>query len=193
MVHWLLKRTLNLEIDKAYAELKASLVQKGCKIISETPPNTSLLSKARFGECRPPQPKKPWTSFLHPRILEPKSPVSSRLSSDWKNITIVGCALAAVLVGLCLWMALDLTAFMTRAKHFLELASLRQRQRRCFSCSKLRQPDESSCGFPLSHHSFGSGSRRLRLQEESTGSCRKPSTPSQTRKQPLRHKSSKRF
>ncbi len=30
--------------------------------------------------------------------------------SDWKNITIVGCGFAAVLVGLCIWMATDLSA-----------------------------------------------------------------------------------
>lgn len=33
----------------------------------------------------------------------------SVLSSDWKNITLVGCVLAAVLAVVCVWMASDLT------------------------------------------------------------------------------------
>ncbi len=31
------------------------------------------------------------------------------MASDWKNITLIGCGLAFVLVGLCVWMATDLT------------------------------------------------------------------------------------
>ena len=41
---------------------------------------------------------------------------SSSLSSDWKNVTLIGCVLAAVLVGLCLWMAFDLNAFLITRK-----------------------------------------------------------------------------
>jgi hypothetical protein len=36
----------------------------------------------------------------------------SKLSSDWKNLTIIGCVFAFVLVGICVWMAADLSAFM---------------------------------------------------------------------------------
>ena len=44
---------------------------------------------------------------------------SSKLASDWKNITLIGCVLAFVLVGLCVWMATDLSAFMvTREPSF---------------------------------------------------------------------------
>ena len=37
---------------------------------------------------------------------------SSKLASDWKNITIIGCVLAFVLAAVCVWMAMDLSAFM---------------------------------------------------------------------------------
>lgn len=44
---------------------------------------------------------------------------SSKLASSWKNITIIGCAFAFVLVGVCVWMATDLTTFMvTREPSF---------------------------------------------------------------------------
>ncbi len=41
---------------------------------------------------------------------------TSKLSSDWKNIALIGCALAAVLVAVCGWMALDLNDFMVSGK-----------------------------------------------------------------------------
>jgi hypothetical protein len=37
----------------------------------------------------------------------------SKLASGWKNITLIGCVLAAVLLGLCVWMAVDLSVFMS--------------------------------------------------------------------------------
>ena len=116
MVRWLLRRTLNIEIEKAYADVKASLVSKGCKIVSEDEPKHLQLSKGRFGECYPKQPKKPWTSLLSLSTRHTQVTASSRISSDWKNITIIGCALSAVLAGLCLWISLDLTAFLGSGK-----------------------------------------------------------------------------
>jgi len=37
---------------------------------------------------------------------------SSSLASDWKNLTIIGSALAVVVASLCWWIATDLDAFM---------------------------------------------------------------------------------
>ena len=116
MVHWLLKRTFNLEIDKAYADLKASLVQKGCKIVSEKPPKHLVVRQGSLWGMSPTSAKKTVDMSFTPADSGTQVTFSSRLSSDWKNMTIIGCALAAVLVGLCLWMALDLTAFMNTGK-----------------------------------------------------------------------------
>lgn len=38
------------------------------------------------------------------------------MSADWRNITLFGSVLSAVLVGLCVWMALDLTSFLSTQK-----------------------------------------------------------------------------
>ena len=40
----------------------------------------------------------------------------SSISSDWKNITLIGSVFAAVLVGVCLWIGLDLNSFMVNAR-----------------------------------------------------------------------------
>lgn len=116
MVHWLLKRTFSAEIDKAYADLKASLAEKGCKIISEDPPKRIVVKQGSLWGISPTTAKK--IVDVNFKVVDSGTQVtcSSRLSADWKNLTIVGCALAFVLVGLCLWMALDLTAFMVTGK-----------------------------------------------------------------------------
>lgn len=44
---------------------------------------------------------------------------SSKLASDWKNITLIGCVFAFVLVVFCVWMATDLSALVaTRVPSF---------------------------------------------------------------------------
>ena len=116
VVHWLLKQTFSLEIDKAYADLKASLAEKGCKIISEDPPKHILVKQGSLWGISPKTAKKTVDATFKTVDSVTQVTCSSRLSSDWKNLTIVGCALAAVLVGLCLWMAHDLSVFMVTGK-----------------------------------------------------------------------------
>ncbi len=41
-------------------------------------------------------------------MMEQRCVVLRRLAPDWKNITLIGCAFALILVGLCVWMATDL-------------------------------------------------------------------------------------
>ena len=112
----LLKRTVSLGIDKAYADLKAVLLEKGCKIISEEPPKQILVKQGSLWGMSPRTAKKTIAVNFAPVDSGTQVTCSSRLSSDWKNLTIVGCALAAVLVGLCLWITFDLNAFMVTQK-----------------------------------------------------------------------------
>ncbi len=116
MVPWVLKRTISLGIDKAYADVKTALLEKGCKIISEEPPKQMLVKQGSLWGMSPRTAKK--TIAINFASVESGTQLtcSSRLSSDWKNLTLVGCALAAVLVGLCLWITFDLNAFMVTQK-----------------------------------------------------------------------------
>jgi len=116
MVRWLFKRTYSLEIDKAYAELKASFAEKGCKIISEDPPKHIVVKQGSLWGMSPTTAKKTVDATFKSVDSGTQVTCSSRLSPDWKNLTIVGCALSVVLVGLCLWMALDLSMFMATDK-----------------------------------------------------------------------------
>ena len=110
------ERTVNLEIDKAYADLKAVLFEKGCKIIYEEPPERILVKQGSIWGMSPTTAKKTVKFNLISVDAGTQVTCSSRLSSDWKNISIIGCVLAAVLIGVCLWMAFDLGAFMVSRK-----------------------------------------------------------------------------
>ena len=112
----MLEQTVNLEIDKTYADLKAALLAKGCKIISEEQPKQILVKQGSLWGMSPKTAKKIVEINFAPVDSGTKVICSSRMSSDWKNITFIGCALAAVLVGLCLWMTVDLTSFMATLK-----------------------------------------------------------------------------
>ena len=116
MVPWLLEQTVSLEIDQTYANLKAALFNKGCKIISEESPKRILVKQGSLWGMSPKTAKKTIEVNLASVDSGTQVTCSSRMSSDWKNITLVGCVFAAVLVGLCLWMTFDLSAFMVTQK-----------------------------------------------------------------------------
>ena len=112
----LLERSVSLEIEKAYPDLKAILVGKDCRIISEKPPKLILAKQGSLWGLSPRSAKKTIDVTLLQVNSGTKVTCTSRLGSDWKNITVVGCVLAAVLVGLCLWITFDLNAFMVTGK-----------------------------------------------------------------------------
>jgi hypothetical protein len=116
-VSCLLERPLNLEIEKAYNAIKAVFTKKDCKIISEQLPNKILFKQGSLWGISPISAKKKIQVNLESFNSTTKVTCTSRLGSDWKNITLVGCVLAAVLVGLCLWMAFDLNTFVSTNKN----------------------------------------------------------------------------
>ncbi|MGO8806950.1 MAG: hypothetical protein ACLQO7_10190 [Candidatus Bathyarchaeia archaeon] len=112
----MLERTFKLELKEAYEGVKALLMRKGCKIVSEDSPKHLAVKQGSLWGMLPTTAKKTVDLSFVANESGTKVSCSSRLSPDWKNITIVGCVLAAVLVGLCLWMASDLTTFVNTGK-----------------------------------------------------------------------------
>ncbi len=113
----MLERTVSLEIDNAYTAIKSSFTNKGCKIISEQHPNKILFKQGSLWGISPSSAKKKIQVNLELSNSNTKITYSSILSSDWKNITLIGCVLAAVLVGICLWMGFDLSTFIVTHRH----------------------------------------------------------------------------
>jgi len=115
----MLERTINLKIDETYQKLKAAFEDKRCKIIFEEPPNQIRFRQGSLWGIAPQTAKKIITATFEPVESGTRVKFSSKLASDWKKVTLIGCVLAAALVGLCVWMAIDLTAFMaTRVPSF---------------------------------------------------------------------------
>ena len=108
----MLSRNLNLKNEQTFLKLKSALSEKGAKIISEQPPNQILVKHGSLWGVTPITAKKNVEIKFEPADSGTKISVTTKLSSDWKNITIIGCAFAVMLVGVCVWMAFDLSSFM---------------------------------------------------------------------------------
>jgi len=105
-------RTINLKIEEAYQKLKSILNEQNCKIISETPQKQIIVRQGSLWGISPKTAKKTINITLESENEKTTLHYFSKLSSDWKNITIIGCILAFTLAAVCIWMALDLSAFM---------------------------------------------------------------------------------
>jgi hypothetical protein len=109
----LVERTVGLEIDKAYAELKAFLLEKDCRIVAEEASTFISVRQGSLWGISQLTAKK----IVNYRLVAVDSgtrvTVSSALASDWKNLTIIGSALAVLLASLCWWIGMDLDALVT--------------------------------------------------------------------------------
>jgi hypothetical protein len=108
----MLEKTVNLAIDDAYLQLKAALLGKGCKVISEKSPESIVVKQGSLWGISPKTAKKTLTCNLKPTGSGAQITCLSKLSADWINLTLIGTALSIVIVGLCVWISLDLDAFL---------------------------------------------------------------------------------
>ncbi len=103
------KRTVNLKIEEVYPKLRAALIAKDYKVIFEETPNQICFKQGSLWGISPKTAKKKIDVNLETVSEGTIVSCASTLSSDWKNITLIGCGLAAILIGLCAWMATDLS------------------------------------------------------------------------------------
>jgi hypothetical protein len=109
----LLERTVNFKIEDIYPKLKAALVAKDWKVVLEESPRHICFKQGSLWGMTPQSAKK--TINVNLTSVEDGTQVkcSSKLASDWKNITLIGCVFAFVLVVFCVWLATDLSALVT--------------------------------------------------------------------------------
>jgi hypothetical protein len=113
MWRFLPERNVDLKIGDAYAKLKEVLLKQGCKVVAEEPSTAISIVQGSLWGMTPRTAKKRVSYRLFPQNSGTRITASSSLTSDWKNLTIVGSALAVVLAAVCGWIALDLEAFMS--------------------------------------------------------------------------------
>jgi hypothetical protein len=106
------ERTVDLQIEQAFADLKAFLLKKGCKILVEEPPTYISVRQGSLWGISPRTAKKAVKYRLSPVNHGTRIAYSSSLSADWKNLTVIGSAFAVFVASLCWWIAMDLEAFM---------------------------------------------------------------------------------
>ena len=104
----MVERTVSVEVEKAYAGLKSSLLEKKCKITAEEPPTLISVRQGSLWGISPATAKKNVNYQLAAADSGTRITCSSSLASDWKNLTIIGCVLSVAVIALCLWMAADL-------------------------------------------------------------------------------------
>jgi hypothetical protein len=97
----LLERTVGLEIEKAHAELKALLLNRGCRITTEEPPLLISVKQGSLWDISPRTAKKMVTYRLAPVDSGTRITCSSSLASDWKKLTVIGTALALLDAAVC--------------------------------------------------------------------------------------------
>lgn len=105
--------TVNAGIEEAYAKAKEALVKQGCTVLSEEQPKQIVVRQGSLWGISPRTAKKTVTATFEGSGDKTVITYNSKLASDWKNVTIIGCVLAAALVALCVWMATELSEFMT--------------------------------------------------------------------------------
>jgi hypothetical protein len=101
-----------LTLEDSYVKVKAALTQKGAVISSEDAPNSLVTRQGSLWGISPKTAKKTIHLTLKPQDNQTTITYNSKLASDWKNVTIIGCILSAILAVFCIWVAQDLSQFM---------------------------------------------------------------------------------
>ena len=104
---------MNLEIREAYENLKAALLQEGGKIVAMEPRTSISVKQGSLWGVSPRTAKKVVSYRFSSEASGTRIVVSSSLSKEWKNLTIIGCALSVVIASLCWWISVDLEGFIT--------------------------------------------------------------------------------
>ena len=112
----LFERTIALEVERAYASLKALLLSKGCRLIADEAPNHLSVSQGSIWGVSPKTAKKVISYRFSSLDSATRLTVSSKLASDWKNITLIGSAFSLIMAFLCWWIASDMDLLMTTQK-----------------------------------------------------------------------------
>ena len=106
----LLERSVDLDIQKAYSELRTILLEKGCKIVSEKTPTYISIEQGSLRGVLPKSAKKVVSYRISPCPKETQILGYSSVSSDWARLTLWGNILAGIVALIFWWIAADITA-----------------------------------------------------------------------------------
>ena len=108
--------TTSQPIEQAYIRLKKILLDSNCKLIAEKPPNYICVTQGSLRGILPMSAKKVVSFYLSSEGSGTKIASSSQISADWKNLTLYGSVLAAVLIGFFMWITIDMNSYIETAR-----------------------------------------------------------------------------
>ncbi len=107
-----------LDIESTYNKLKGILLKNKCKVLIEHPPTHILAKQGSLNGITPMNAKKKINYQLAPIKTNTKDitkiTVITTITSDWKNLTLYGNILAAVIAAIFLWIASDINNYIVR-------------------------------------------------------------------------------
>ncbi len=106
------EQIINMEKDKAFLKIKEELVKRSCTVISEELSKQIAAKQGSLWGMSPKTAQKIMMFNFEDTNSGTRVKYSSKLGTGWKNLTIIGTALSIVVVGICLWIALDLNGFL---------------------------------------------------------------------------------
>ena len=104
----MIERSVGLEIEKAYSELRTVLLEKGCRIVSEEPPKQISIGHGSLRGVSPRSAKKVVSYHIFPHESGTRIVSYSSVSSDWANLTLWGNIIAGVVAAVFWWIAADI-------------------------------------------------------------------------------------
>jgi len=113
---FMLESTTSCPIEQTYIILKKILLNSNCKIISENPSQHICVSQGSLRGILPMSAKKVVTFNLFNKGSGTKLETFSRISTDWKNLTLLGSIITAILMGIFIWILIDMNSYFETAR-----------------------------------------------------------------------------
>ncbi len=106
------ERSVTLEIEKAYSEMRTILLERGCKIVAEEPPKHISIKHGSLRGVSPKSAKKVVSYQFSPEESGTRIFGDSCVSSDWANLTLWGNVAAGFVAAIFWWIATDINTLM---------------------------------------------------------------------------------
>ena len=107
----MLERSIDLEIEKGYSELRTILLEKGGRIVAEEPPKIISIQYGSLRGISPKGAKKIVSYQFFPNKSGTRIISRSSISSDWANLTLWGNIIAGIVAVIFWWIATDMENF----------------------------------------------------------------------------------
>ena len=107
----MLERSIGLEIEKGYSELRTILLEKGGRIVAEEPPKIISIQYGSLRGVSPKGAKKIVNYQFFPHNSGTRIISRSSISSDWANLTLWGNIIAGIVAAVFWWIATDMENF----------------------------------------------------------------------------------